>query len=293
MVGAEDAFAVCDDCFEQGDGVAGAARVPVGGGEGLLAALLILFPTGEPPSNRWRPVLWTAGLATLLSIVAAVSAWPARGISMVLAEAEDPAVGVFYVFSAAGFFALLAGVVAGVASLVVRFRQANPDQRPQVKLLLFAVVAAIGGMAIVFVMLVLFTVESKVVADFILGIPIALIPIAMGVAILRFRVYDIDRVISRTVAYLLLTVVVTGVYVSVVLGAGQLLGDASTRTPSWAVAAATLAAAAIVQPARHRIQGPSTAASIAASTMRPRPSKRSARSCVTNSNRKLHERTVR
>jgi hypothetical protein len=218
---------------------------------GLLAALLILFPTGQPPSRRWWPVLWIAAVAMMLSIVAAVSVWPARGTT----EGAEPVGVVFVVFYAAGFIALLGCVVAGGVSLVVRFRQANPDERPQVKLLLFAVVAAVVGAPVIFAVLVLFTVESEVVADFALGIPIALIPIAMGSAILRFRLYDIDRLISRTVAYLLLTVVVTGVYASVVLGAGQLLGDASTRTPSWAVAAATLAAAAIVQPARHRIQG--------------------------------------
>lgn len=217
---------------------------------GLLAVLLTLFPTGDPPSRRWRPVLWIAAVATMLSIVAAVSVWPERGTT----EGAEPVGGVFLVFYVAGFFALLGCVVAGAASLVVRFRQAGPDQRPQIKLLLFAVVASIGGLVVSFLVLVMFNV-SEVVADFVLGVPIALIPIAMGSAILRFRLYDIDRLISRTIAYLVLTVVVTGVYATVVLGSGQLLGDVGTKTPSWAVAAGTLAAAAIVQPARRRIQG--------------------------------------
>lgn len=221
---------------------------------GLLGALLTLFPTGQPPARRWRPVPWIAAVATMLSIVAAVSAWPARGISMVQLAGDDPVIGVYVTLYSAGFFALLACVAAGAVSLVVRFRHAGPDQRPQVKLLLSAVVAVLVAVPVIYVVLVLLDM-SEVVADVVLGIPIALIPIAMGSAILRFRLYDVDRLISRTVAYLVLTVVVTGVYALVVLGAGELLGDASTRTPSWAVAAATLAAAAIVQPARHRIQG--------------------------------------
>jgi hypothetical protein len=79
---------------------------------------------------------------------------------------------------------------------------------------------------------------------------VALLPLATGAAILRYRLYDLDRIISRTVAYGLLTVLLGGGYVLVVLGLGQLLG----RDSSLAVAAATLAVAAAFQPARRRVQ---------------------------------------
>jgi hypothetical protein len=75
-----------------------------------------------------------------------------------------------------------------------------------------------------------------------------------GVAILRYRLYDIDRLINRTVVYGLLTALLAGVYSGVVLVLGQVFGGVGTDPPSWAVAGATLAAAALFQPARRRIQ---------------------------------------
>jgi hypothetical protein len=82
------------------------------------------------------------------------------------------------------------------------------------------------------------------------GVCLVLLPLAIGAAILRYRLYDLDRIISRTLAYLLLTVLLAGGYAAVVLGLGQLLG----RDSSLVVAAATLAVAAVFQPARRRIQ---------------------------------------
>ena len=78
----------------------------------------------------------------------------------------------------------------------------------------------------------------------------ALLPLAIGAAILRYRLYDLDRIISRTLAYGLLTILLGGAYAVVALGLGQLLG----RDSSLAVAGATLAVAAVFQPARRRIQ---------------------------------------
>jgi hypothetical protein len=83
-----------------------------------------------------------------------------------------------------------------------------------------------------------------------LGAMVALVPLATGAAILRYRLYDLDRIISRTLAYGLLTLLLAGGYAVVVLGLGQLLG----RDSSLVVAAATLAVAAVFQPARRRVQ---------------------------------------
>ena len=80
------------------------------------------------------------------------------------------------------------------------------------------------------------------------------IPVAVGVAILRYRLYDIDRLISRALVYATLTVVLGLGYGGLVLALGQLFGTVGERTPSWAVASATLAVAALFQPARRRIQ---------------------------------------
>jgi len=82
------------------------------------------------------------------------------------------------------------------------------------------------------------------------GVCLAILPLATGAAILRYRLYDLDRIVSRTLAYGLLTVLLGGGYAGVVLGLGQLLG----RSSSLAVAVATLAVAAAFQPARRRVQ---------------------------------------
>jgi hypothetical protein len=80
------------------------------------------------------------------------------------------------------------------------------------------------------------------------------IPVAVGFAILRYRLYDIDRVINRTLVYGLLMALLGAIYAGVVLIAGQGFGGLGTQPPSWAVASATLAVAALFQPARRRIQ---------------------------------------
>jgi hypothetical protein len=83
---------------------------------------------------------------------------------------------------------------------------------------------------------------------------LAAMPVAAGVAILRYRLYDIDRLINRTLVYGLLTAVLAGVYAAVVLILGQLFGGIGAEPPSWIVAAATLAVATVFQPARRRVQ---------------------------------------
>ena len=81
-----------------------------------------------------------------------------------------------------------------------------------------------------------------------------MLPVAVGVAILRYRLYDIDRLINRTLVYGLLTALLAGVYAGTVLVLGQVFGGVGKDPPSWAVAGATLAVAALFQPARRRIQ---------------------------------------
>ena len=92
------------------------------------------------------------------------------------------------------------------------------------------------------------------IGDALFGLLIAFVPVAAGIAILRYRLYDIDRLISRTLVYGLLTAMLGLVYAAAVLVLGQLFGGVSRDPPSWAVAGATLAVAALFQPARGRIQ---------------------------------------
>jgi hypothetical protein len=80
------------------------------------------------------------------------------------------------------------------------------------------------------------------------------IPVAIGVALLRYHLFDIDRLINRTLVYGLVTALLAGIYAGAVLALGQLFGGIGTGPPTWAVAGATLAVAALFQPVRRRIQ---------------------------------------
>ena len=136
-------------------------------------------------------------------------------------------------------------VAAG--SLVVRFRRAQGVERQQLRWV--ALAAALVSLAAM-VILAALAVGTPVLIGWVAGICVATLPLAIGAAILRYRLYDLDRIISRALAYGLLTVLLGGGYAGVVLGLGQFLG----RSSSLAVAGATLAVAALFQPARRRIQ---------------------------------------
>jgi hypothetical protein len=141
----------------------------------------------------------------------------------------------------------LLSVVVGGVSLVVRFRRARGEERQQLRWVASAAVVAAAAVPVAMAGIVI---ESATVVGLaVLGSALVLC-LAIAAAILRYRLYDIDRIISRTLAWALLTLLLGAGYATVVLGLGRLLPDSS----SLAVAAATLAAAAAFQPLRRPIQ---------------------------------------
>jgi hypothetical protein len=140
---------------------------------------------------------------------------------------------------------LLLSLVAAILSLVIRFRRSHGIERQQLKWFTYA-----GGLVLL-VPLSAFLLPSLGNTPYVLVIAL---PIAVGIAILRYRLYDIDRLINRTLVYGLLTVSLGLLYAGAVLVLGQLFGGVGGNPPSWAVAGATLAVAALFQPARRRIQ---------------------------------------
>jgi hypothetical protein len=143
---------------------------------------------------------------------------------------------------------LVVGLLTGAGSLVLRFRRARGTERQQLRWLAFG--AGLAAVALLFAVVALQTPSGDDVFQLTVGLCLALLPLATGAAILRYRLYDIDRIVSRTLAYGLLTVLLGGAYAAVALALGQALG----RDSSLAVAGATLAVAAVFQPARRRIQ---------------------------------------
>jgi MFS family permease len=150
----------------------------------------------------------------------------------------------------------VATLAAAALGPLLRFRRADPTQRQQLKWVAFV----IGVCVISELVAVALAVQGflPVVATVLGGVAIAGVvvglPAAVGLAILRYRLYDIDRLINRALVYATLTAVLGLGYAGAVLALGQLFGGVGERTPSWVVAGATLAVAAVFQPARRRIQ---------------------------------------
>jgi hypothetical protein len=216
---------------------------------------LLLFPTGRLLSPRWRPVALLAAATTVAIVVLnALAPTIALGEQITVrnpigvAEIPDPAdspVGAVLI----GLLVVCTG--AGVLSLVLRFRRFQGVERQQLKWFTYA-----SGLVFLVLALGQLFGEAAVgdVGDVLLGIGFALVPVAAGIAILRYRLYDIDRLINRTLVYGLLTAVLGGGYAGAVLVLGQLFGGVTGDPPSWAVAGVTLAVAALFRPARRRIQ---------------------------------------
>jgi len=201
----------------------------------------LLFPDGRPPSPRWRPVVWVAVLAGLA--VGVASAISDVNFHSDFPHLRDPVVlvtplgTVYNVATSIGPLLFLAGAV----SMIVRFRRSGLEQRQQLKWFLYASVVA----AVVIVVASDFTKNPLPEVE----IVVPLIPAAVGVAIFKYRLYDIDRLISRTLAYAIVTALLVGVYAGLVILAGVL----GFSTPP-AVAIGTLAAAALFSPLRRRVQ---------------------------------------
>jgi MFS family permease len=158
------------------------------------------------------------------------------------------------VLAGLNFLTASAAAFASVLAPFVRWRRAGPQERRQLMWLAFVVVAWPVCLLATLASYAFLLAASSIMAVVLLAGAIAGIPVAVGIAILRHRLYDIDRLINRTVVYGLLTALLGAVYAGLVLVLGQLFGAVGDQTPSWAVAGATLAVAALFQPARRRIQ---------------------------------------
>lgn len=203
----------------------------------LLATFLpLLFPDGHLPSPRWRWFAWmVGGLLVFGTGLSALETWQYMFVSP---EAEGGAL------ESALFGGLLMAGAGSIASLFVRYRRSSGVQRQQLKLIALGGAGAVAG--------ILLTFGPEALLWVALALLLAL-PAAVGVAILRYRLFDIDRLISRTVSYVLLTGLLAGVYAAGVVGLRPLTARLAGES-TLAVAVSTVAAAALFGPARRRIQ---------------------------------------
>jgi hypothetical protein len=224
--------------------------------------MLLLFPDGRPLSPRWRPVAWTVAVAGGLAVVVAAFQPGLLDVAFLVEEPEVAARLTNPLGMALGrvleplLMVLLVGEALGAAALALRFRRSRGIERQQLKwvayaALLFGVEQAavvLGRLAGLLPDAELPWLEALDTFSFVLAF------VAIAVAVLRYRLYEIDRLINRTLVYGLLTALLAGVYAGAVLVGGQVFGGVGGDPPSWAIAGATLAVAALFQPARRRIQ---------------------------------------
>jgi hypothetical protein len=211
---------------------------------------LLLFPDGHLPSPRWRPILWAAVAGLLLRLASIFLPGPMGTSPSLPNPLGIPGARPLLLLAdgiGAGLFAIAA--VGSATSLVVRFRRAQGKQRQQLKWLAYAVAVLVATITISET-----TFPAAPAAAVVALAAVAFIPVAIGVAILRHQLFDIDRLINRTLVYGLLTASLGLVYAGAVLILGDLFGGIGGEPPSWAVAGITLAVAALFQPARRRIQ---------------------------------------
>jgi hypothetical protein len=212
---------------------------------GLLAFLLLLFPHGRLPSRRWRPFAW-ATVAAYLTLSLSAAAAPGA-VELYYPEATAPLRLPLAGLAEVVFGWLLVGqlllLLVALVSLVLRLRRATGEERQQVKWFVYTVVTVT----------VTFVAGIVVFGAGVLFPLFGLIPVSVGVAVFKYRLYDIDRLINRTLVYGLLTALLVGVYAGLVFLLGRLL-DPATGDSALAVAASTLAVAALFQPARRRLQ---------------------------------------
>ncbi len=257
-------YAVLDFRVHHGTLPMGRAAVLIGASVFLIGVIIglviVLFPDGTLPSRRWRPVLWAYAAACAMymvhlfidqSTVLAVSHVQV-GYSGYPLNLPAPSGGAARVAAiAAGFFVvILACWACFVGRQVLSYRRAAGERRQQLKWLMSgAAVCVVAALAIV----VAGGSDSPgaQAAQAAGSLGIAALPASISVGILKYRLYDIDRIVSRTLAYAIVTGLLVGLYAGLVLLVSEVLGF---HHSSVTVAGATLAVAALFNPLRHRVQ---------------------------------------
>jgi len=223
----------------------------------LMFFVLLLFPNGRLPSPRWRPFAWGAAATfVLLGVLFAFKPGQLADVHVPNPMGIEWAAGIMKVSESILVFVVLGIMLAVVASVIGRFRRARGAERLQLKWLTYAVgFWAISGVVGLFNFQVLHNRDIEFFASTLGLVATAAIPIAVGVAILRYRLYEIDLLINRTLVYGSLTATLAVLYLGSVVSLQALLRILTGQESTLAVVASTLAIAALFNPLRRRVQG--------------------------------------
>lgn len=219
----------------------------------LIVFLPLIFPNGHPASPRWRWVVRSGVVLTVVSVLlslmepGALEVWEGKEVMVSPTNPLGLDIGVNVVLLAdAVAIVAMFWFLAGIASLVVRYRS-DRTVRQQIKWVLFGSFMAMVGVLLTAIPALM------AVGDLVSSLAFAAIPASIGLAITRYRLYDIDRVFSRTLAYAIVLTVLAGVYAGSVLAFSTLTRRATGDASDLVVAISTLLAAAAFQPLRRRI----------------------------------------
>ena len=220
----------------------------------IVVFLLLLFPNGRLPSSRWRPVLWGA-VSYMAFFTLAVWLSPVLTDYRLMASVRNPLgleLEIMHHLLQALYFTLPLPLVAGGTAVIVRFRRSRGDERQQLNWFAYAVAV----MIVVFVSWLSLQLAGLVpVGALTFTVPLIGLPIAAGIAILKYRLYDIDVVINRTLVYGALTATLALMYFGGIAVLQGLLRTLTGQESQLAVVASTLAIAALFGPLRRRLQG--------------------------------------
>ena len=224
----------------------------------LIGLVVLLFPDGRLPSRRWRWAIvpyallgmaWLAGAYVLsLAALAGHHVHVDSGGNLLILDHPTGRAAWWSHVNALFFPVQLITVLAALASQALSLRRATGERRQQLKWLLAGAAGCVAGGALTAFLNGSHGLLGVIGSLAVLGL--LALPLGIGVGILKYRLFDIDRLISRTLGYALVTGLLVGVYAGLVLLATQVLRFSST----WAVAASTLAAAALFSPVRRRVQ---------------------------------------
>jgi hypothetical protein len=214
----------------------------------LLGFVLLLTPTGKLPSPRWRWWAWLVAVASVLSVTLHANPLdpPYEAVAVPLLFESGP----LAAMARLGDIIVLVGLLVAAGSLVLRFRRARGIERLQLRWVTAAAALAALAAAVILVTWATIGAAAQPIWELATVAFMAALPLATGASVLRYRLYDLDRIISRTLAWTVLTILLGLGYAAAVLLLGLLLPDSS----SLAVAGATLAVAATFQPVRRRVQ---------------------------------------
>ncbi len=241
--------ALGDGLMNAADGSEPGSLIEIVGGIALFALVLpglgvfvpLWFPTGRALTPRWR---WVSAVATV-GVIGLVGGWALLALEGAGSADVDSCVSVATCANILGLLLILVGIVAAIVSLVVRWIRSRGVERLQMKWLVLAFIVFLIGVLAEFGGF-----QYSIVANVFLPAGFVLVPVSIGIAVTRYRLYEVDRILSRTVSYVVVVGLLAAVFFGVVTATSTLLDTSDDLV----IAASTLAVAALFNPLRKRVQ---------------------------------------